>query len=92
MKKETTSFFNNKNIVGYKNLCFDPDYTIKPLKILLVEDHDIWASYVKLVLEKISREFLYARNGSEAIKICLNNPDIDFILMDRNMQIGRAHV
>jgi len=58
---------------------------IKNLKILVVEDHEESALLLSILLRKMSREILYAKNGCEAIDICTNNPDIDLVFMDIKM-------
>ncbi|MGZ2370592.1 ATP-binding protein [Ancylomarina sp. YFZ004] len=58
---------------------------VKNLKILVVEDHEESALLLNILLKKMSREVLYAKNGYEAIDICHNNTDIDLILMDIKM-------
>jgi CheY-like chemotaxis protein len=50
-----------------------------------VEDHEESALLLSILLKKMSREILYAKNGCEAIDISLNNPDIDLIFMDIKM-------
>ena len=55
---------------------------IKKLKILIAEDDDISFIFLNRVLQKISKEILYAVTGIEAIEACRSNPDLDFILMD----------
>ncbi|MDA3882079.1 MAG: ATP-binding protein [Bacteroidales bacterium] len=60
---------------------------IKNLKILIVEDDETSDILVSLMLKKMSREILNARNGLEAIELCSNNPDIDLILMDIKMPV-----
>ncbi len=59
----------------------------KPLKILIAEDDEVSALFITTVLEKISREILYAETGVEAIDVCRNNPDIDLVLMDIKMPV-----
>lgn len=52
------------------------------LKILIVEDDDIATIYLTEIVEKLSREILYAANGLSGIELFKNNDDIDLILMD----------
>ena len=52
----------------------------KLLKILIAEDDEVSALFLTTVVEKISREVLYAETGVEAIEVCRNNPDIDSII------------
>ncbi len=59
--------------------------TLNKLKILVAEDDEISESLISIVVRKISRETLIARNGIEAVEICRNNPDIDLVLMDVKM-------
>lgn len=55
---------------------------IKKLKLLIVEDD--YASYqlLKHTFEKFTKEIFTVKNGKDAIDVCLNNTDIDLILMD----------
>jgi hypothetical protein len=52
------------------------------LKILIVEDDQPSDLLLTLTFEKFKFETLHAKTGNEAIAICLNNPDINLILMD----------
>ncbi|MDH3381224.1 MAG: response regulator [Flavobacteriaceae bacterium] len=52
------------------------------LKILIVEDDDIATIYLTEIVEKLSREILYAANGLSGIEQFKNHDDIDLILMD----------
>jgi len=56
-------------------------------KILIVEDEKSANDYLTAVLKKISNEILYADNGSKAVELCRNHPDIDLILMDIKMPV-----
>jgi len=56
-------------------------------KILIVEDEKSANDYLSAVLKKISNEILYADNGSKAVELCRNHPDIDLILMDIKMPV-----
>ncbi len=57
----------------------------RKLKILVVEDESTSDLYITLALQKISREFLHAKTGMEAVEACRNNPDLDLVLMDIKM-------
>ena len=72
---------NGLNETNFKEL----DKRIRDLKILIVEDHEESALLLRILLRRINREILYARNGYEAIDICRNNPDLDLIFMDIKM-------
>jgi len=52
------------------------------LKIVIVEDDEASAIYLKVALEDIAKEIIHTQNGEEAIKLCKTIPDIDVILMD----------
>jgi CheY-like chemotaxis protein len=52
------------------------------LKILIVEDDDIATIYLTEIVEKLSREVLYATSGLSGIEQFKNHDDIDLILMD----------
>lgn len=60
---------------------------LKDLKVLVVEDDEISYSLLKRMLQKISKEILYAMTGAEAIEVCRNNPDLDLVLMDIRMPV-----
>jgi len=60
---------------------------IKGLKILIVEDEDFSNLYLSIILKNISKEILFANNGKQAVEICLNNPELDLILMDIKMPV-----
>ena len=62
--------------------------TMKPdkkLKILIAEDDEISQILIKITLKPLCREVLTVRTGTEAIKTCIENPDIDLVLMDIRM-------
>jgi CheY-like chemotaxis protein len=62
-----------------------PENQMKPLKILIVEDDPDSAKFIEIIVRKFGKEIIKARNGVEAIKYYLNNPDTDLILMDIQM-------
>ncbi|MCZ4695998.1 PAS domain-containing sensor histidine kinase [Ancylomarina euxinus] len=55
------------------------------LKVLIVEDDKISMSFIKLLLEPISRQIILAKNGEEAVRLYYENQDVDLILMDIKM-------
>ena len=57
------------------------------LKALIVEDDDTCKLLLKNYISPYCYEILEASNGKEAVALCLNNKDIDFILMDIKMPI-----
>lgn len=52
------------------------------LKILIVEDDEASEILITRDVNLFSKEILKARTGPDAIRTCMNNPDIDLILMD----------
>ena len=57
----------------------------RKLKILITEDDEISEMLMSIALKSYSREILKANNGTDAVEICRNNPDIDLVLMDIKM-------
>jgi hypothetical protein len=52
------------------------------LNILIVEDDETSLQLISILLEKFTRKSIKVSSGSEAVKTCRRNPDIDLILMD----------
>ena len=65
----------------------DNEVKIKKLKILISDDDESSSMLTSVIVEKFSKEILYAKNGFDAIDICQHNRDIDLILMDINMPL-----
>jgi len=59
--------------------------TDKQLKILIAEDDETSEMHLNIILDRFAREIILTRNGSEAVELCRQNPDIDLILMDIKM-------
>ena len=57
----------------------------KDLKVLIVEDDITSEMMLEIMIEDYCKKPLVALNGVEAIEICKENPDIDFVLMDIKM-------
>jgi signal transduction histidine kinase/CheY-like chemotaxis protein len=62
-----------------------PEYQIKPLKILIAEDDEVSADFLKLILGKYAKDIILVRNGLDAVETCRKNTDIDLVLMDIKM-------
>jgi CheY-like chemotaxis protein len=58
----------------------------KSLKILIAEDDEKSEIVIAIIVKKFTRELLKVKTGVEAVAACRNNPDIDLILMDIEMQ------
>jgi PAS domain S-box-containing protein len=91
--KGSTFYFKIPYLISEEN--FKETVTIKPtersenelnkLKILIVEDDAISKLLVTFAVKKFAKEILHVTTGLEAVKACLNNPDIDLVMMDINM-------
>ncbi|MHB1147480.1 MAG: hybrid sensor histidine kinase/response regulator [Lutibacter sp.] len=57
----------------------------KGLKILIVEDDVVSESMLEIMIEEYCKAPLVAKNGLEAVQLCKDHPDIDFVLMDIKM-------
>ena len=55
--------------------------------ILIAEDDNINFLLFQKMMQKQSYKIIRAINGQEAVDICLNNPNIDLVLMDIKMPI-----
>jgi PAS domain S-box-containing protein len=52
------------------------------LKVLIVEDDLASEKFLAITIKTLSRDIIKVRTGVEAVKVCLENPDIDLVLMD----------
>lgn len=59
--------------------------SINNLKILIAEDEESSEEYIKIVVQKLGKEIISVKTGTEAVEACRNNPDIDLVLMDIKM-------
>ena len=59
----------------------------RKLKVLVADDDAICHLLMNAILKDLSSEILKATNGSEALQLFKENPDIDLILMDIQMPI-----
>ena len=57
----------------------------KDLKILIVEDDVTSEKMLEIMIEDYCKSPLIAYNGLEAVQLCKDNPDTDFVLMDIKM-------
>jgi PAS domain S-box-containing protein len=74
----------NKNL---KSNGISSTYKDNQTTILIAEDEEIASEYLSIVLEEIDHNLIKAKNGVETVDICLENNDIDIILMDMKMPI-----
>ncbi|MEI6089942.1 MAG: response regulator [bacterium] len=74
------------NIISYEpNPTFTKDISNK--NILIAEDLQDNIDLLKQILDGTDLQLIFAKNGEEAISICLNNSDINLVLMDIQMPI-----
>ena len=64
---------------------YKTDAPLRKLKVLIVEDDSISKLLITIAIKNFANEILSASTGLEAIEACLNNPDIDLVMMDINM-------
>ena len=58
---------------------------IKSLKILIAEDDDTSSKLISIYVQKFGNGIITVKSGTEAVKACRDNPDIDLVLMDIQM-------
>lgn len=64
----------------------------KNITILVAEDEEINYFFLEALFEKNTNfTLIHAKNGKEAVEICLANKDIDLVLMDIKMPIMNGH-
>ncbi len=73
--------------IGYEILAPIEESQIKKLKILIAEDDRSSSQLISIIIRKIAGEIINVENGTEAVRACFENPEIDLILMDIQMPI-----
>ena len=63
-----------------------PDNVIKKIIVLIVEDDKPSELFLSKLVAPFSKKILKAETGFEAIEMCRNNPGIDLVLMDIELQ------
>lgn len=56
-------------------------------KLLLVDDSRAVRLLGKRIVNPLGFEILEAENGEEALRVCIENPDLEAILLDWNMPV-----
>jgi CheY-like chemotaxis protein len=89
-----TSFYLTFPDAGSQSSGFiSPDRTEAKLNkrgspvILLAEDDESNATLLGVIFDKASIKFLIAKNGMEAVDLCLSHPEISLVLMDIKMPL-----
>ncbi|WP_346861528.1 ATP-binding protein [uncultured Draconibacterium sp.] len=60
---------------------------VDTFKVMVVEDDPTSEQLLKLLLQKLTTNLIFARNGKEAIELFKNNPDTSLILMDISLPV-----
>ena len=55
------------------------------LKILIAEDDESSYQLLSILVRKFGKEIIRVKTGTQALEVCLNQPDIDLVLMDIQM-------
>lgn len=55
------------------------------LKILIADDDEVSGMLLTTFVEKIGKKIISAKNGSDVVEACLDNPDLDLVLLDIRM-------
>lgn len=58
----------------------------RPLVLIAEDDHSNFL-YLRVLLNMIGCDYLYAANGAEAVDLCKQNPRISLVLMDIKMPV-----
>jgi signal transduction histidine kinase/CheY-like chemotaxis protein len=75
--------YTRDNLRKEKNIHTEPSPDrIKNLKVLIVEDDEASEILLTREVRTYCGEILKVKSGTEAIEVCIKNPDIDLILMD----------
>ena len=77
----------NEINIGHEVLAPIEENRIKKLKILIAEDDKSSSQLISIIIRKIAGEIINVENGTEAVRACFKNPEIDLILMDIQMPI-----
>lgn len=79
-----------ENLVENSSVNYPASVNNMSCTILVAEDEDVNFQYIEAILQKESGmncHLIRAKNGKEAVEICLENKSIDIILMDIKMPI-----
>ncbi len=75
------------------NATHSPKSPVKEYTILIVEDEKLNYLYIKMLLKRLKPilNTLHVKNGQEAVDLCKNKPEIDFVLMDLKMPVMNGY-
>ena len=72
-------------IIQPKILATTEENQMKKLKILIAEDDESSSQLISIMARKFGGEIINVKTGTEAVRVCFENPGIDLILMDIRM-------
>jgi PAS domain S-box-containing protein len=81
LKDETVK----KSITNNEILHSDDQLPGINLKILVAEDDETSEELISIALQEFGDEIINVKTGAEAVAACLNNPDINLVMMDIRM-------
>jgi len=61
--------------------------TVSGIKVLIADDDELTQTFISIILKDHCAQIFKAKTGVETIDLCLNNPDIDLVLMDIKMPV-----
>jgi len=73
------------NVTEDLNALKSGDQQARKLKILIVEDDEPSNKLISISVQKFAKEVISVTSGTEAVRVCGANPEIDLILMDIQM-------
>ncbi len=73
----------NENINKSTEIININDFSDKT--VLIVEDVESVFQYLEVILKEFNIQILWVKDGSEAIRVCSDNSDIDIVFMDIKM-------
>ena len=76
---------NIKSSEPDKDIDHQMNCEVSGLKILIAEDDEPSEILLSTFVKPLGKEIINVHNGIDAVEACLNNPDIDLVLMDIQM-------
>jgi len=58
---------------------------VNKIRILIAEDEEYADLHLSILLKEYAREIIHAKTGTETVRICNEEPDIDLVMMDIRM-------
>lgn len=59
--------------------------------VLVAEDDEPSYMYIRVILEKLGVNVLWAKNGEEAVAVCTGDNEVNLVLMDINMPVMNGY-